>query len=48
MQTFTGEQQGCRYRVLSPSLNAWDSFIKEYGLDVEWSQFKVDGKQHWN
>jgi hypothetical protein len=32
---------------LSPSLNAWDSFIKEYGLDVEWTQCKVNGKQHF-
>jgi hypothetical protein len=32
---------------LSPSLNAWDCFVKEYGLDVEWTPFKVDGKQHF-
>jgi hypothetical protein len=23
-------------RFLSPALNAWDSFIMEYGLDMEW------------
>jgi hypothetical protein len=32
---------------LSPSLNAWDSFIKEFGLDTEWTQVKVSGKQHF-
>jgi hypothetical protein len=32
---------------LSPSLNAWDSFIKEFGLDIEWTQVKVSGKQHF-
>jgi hypothetical protein len=34
-------------RFLSPALNAWDSFIMEYGLDMEWTQLKVDGKQHF-
>jgi hypothetical protein len=33
--------------LLSLSLNAWDSFIKEYGLDIEWTQVKVNGKQHF-
>ena len=32
---------------LSLSLNAWDSVIQEYELDVEWTQFNVDGKQHF-
>jgi hypothetical protein len=32
---------------LSPLLNAWDSFIKEFGLDIEWTQVKVSGKQHF-
>jgi hypothetical protein len=34
-------------RFLSLALNAWDSFIMEYGIDMEWSQLKVDGKQHF-
>ncbi len=31
----------------SPSLNGWDSFIKEYRIDVKWMQLKVNGKQHF-
>jgi hypothetical protein len=32
---------------LSLSWNSWDSFIKEYGLNIEWIQVKVNGKQHF-